>query len=66
MAAPQVGSGGTGSATRGNLNNLQETPRPTMRTGTACDREDVIPALARDLGVVRVTDTIRRPRMAEN
>jgi hypothetical protein len=32
-----------------------------MRKGTVYEREDVIHALARYLGFVRVTDTIRQP-----
>ena len=32
-----------------------------MRKGARYDREDVIPALARYLGFVRLTDTIREP-----
>ena len=35
--------------------------RSVMRKGTHYDREDVIHALARHLGFVRVTDTIREP-----
>ena len=38
-----------------------KTFRSVMRKGTSYEREDVIHALARYLGFVRVTDTIREP-----
>ena len=40
---------------------LVEVFRSVMRKGTSYDREEVIPALARHLGFVRLTDTIREP-----
>ena len=40
---------------------LVEVFRSVMRKGTTYDREDVIPALARHLGFVRLTDSIREP-----
>jgi hypothetical protein len=40
---------------------LREVFRSVMRKGTSYKREDVIHALARYLGFVRVTDTIRQP-----
>ncbi len=40
---------------------LVEVFRSVMRKGTSYDREEVIPALARHLGFVRLTDSIREP-----
>jgi len=40
---------------------LVEVFRSVMRKGTTYDREEVIPALARHLGFVRLTDSIREP-----
>jgi hypothetical protein len=40
---------------------LLEVFRSVMRKGTRYDREEVIPGLARHLGFVRLTDTIREP-----
>ena len=40
---------------------LVEVFRSVMRKGTIYDREEVVPALARHLGFVRLTDTIRDP-----
>jgi len=40
---------------------LVEVFRSVMRKGTTYDREEVIPALARYLGFVRLTDSIREP-----
>ncbi len=40
---------------------LVEVFRSVMRKGTTYDREEVIPALARHLGFVRLTDGIREP-----
>jgi hypothetical protein len=40
---------------------LLEVFRSVMRKGTSYDREEVIPALARHLGFVRLTDSIREP-----
>jgi hypothetical protein len=42
-------------------NELMEVFRCVMRKGTKYDREEVIPALARHLGFVRLTDSIREP-----
>lgn len=41
------------------LEELRETFRSVMRKGTNYEREDVIHALARYLGFVRVTETVR-------
>jgi hypothetical protein len=41
--------------------DLRESFRSVMRRGTEYERENVIHALARCLGFVRVTDTIREP-----
>jgi hypothetical protein len=43
------------------LDELRETFKSVMRQGTTYEREDVIHALARRLGFVRVTDTMRQP-----
>ena len=43
------------------LGGLREMFRSVMRNGANYEREDVIHALARYLGFVRVTDTIREP-----
>ena len=40
---------------------LVEVFRSVMRKGTTYDREEVVPALARHLGFIRLTDTIREP-----
>ena len=40
---------------------LRETFRSAMRSGTTYEHEDVIHALASYLGFVRVTDTIHEP-----
>jgi hypothetical protein len=40
---------------------LVEVFRSVMRKGTTYDREEVIHALARHLGFVRLTDSIREP-----
>ena len=40
---------------------LVEVFRSVKRKGTTYDREEVIPALARHLGFVRLTDSIREP-----
>jgi len=40
---------------------LVEVFRSVMRKGTTYDREQVVPALARHLGFVRLTDTISEP-----
>ena len=42
-------------------NELLEVFQSVMRKGIRYDREEVIPALARHLGFVRLTDTIREP-----
>jgi hypothetical protein len=53
----------TGTATMADydLDELREVFRSVMRKGTSYEREDVIQAMARYLGFVRVTDTIRDP-----
>lgn len=43
------------------LDELRETFRSVMRKGARYEREDIIHALARYLGFVRVTDTSRQP-----
>ncbi len=43
------------------LDELREVFRSVMRKGTSYEREDVIQGMARYLGFVRVTDTIRDP-----
>ena len=43
------------------LDELREVFRSVMRKGTNYEREEVVHALARYLGFVRVTDTIRQP-----
>jgi hypothetical protein len=43
------------------LDKLRETFGSIMRKGTSSEGEDVIHALARYLGFVRVTDTMRQP-----
>ena len=42
-------------------NELVEVFRSVMRKGTTYDREQVVPALARHIGFVRLTDTISEP-----
>ena len=58
---PSLVHAGTGTMADYGLDELRETFRSVMRKGTNYEREDVIHALARYLGFVRVTDTIRQP-----
>jgi len=58
---PSLVHAGTGTMADYGLDELRETFRSVMRKGTTYEREDVIHALARYLGFVRVTDTIRQP-----
>jgi len=58
---PSLVRAGTGTMSDYGLDELRETFRSVMRKGTVYEREDVIHALARYLGFVRVTDTIRQP-----
>ena len=58
---PSLVHAGTGTMADYGLDELRQTFRSVMRRGTVYEREDVIHALARYLGVVRVTDTIRHP-----
>ena len=53
----------TGTATMADyeLEELREAFRSVMRKGSTYEREDVIRALARYLGFVRLTETIRQP-----
>jgi len=58
---PSLVHAGTGTMADYGVDELRETFRSVMRKGATCEREDVIHALARYLGFVRVTDTIRQP-----
>ena len=58
---PDLVRAGTGTMADYGLDELRETFRSVMRKGTTYEREDVLHALARHLGFVRVTDTIRQP-----
>jgi methylase of polypeptide subunit release factors len=58
---PAVVRAGTGTMADYELEELRETFRSVMRKGTNYDREDIVHGLARYLGFVRVTDTIRQP-----
>jgi hypothetical protein len=58
---PDLVRAGTGTMADYDLDELRETFRSVMRKGTSYEREDVIHALARHLGFVRVTETIRQP-----
>ena len=56
---PSLVRAGTGTMAGYDLEELRETFRSVMRKGTNYEREDVIHALARYLGFVRVTETVR-------
>ena len=58
---PNLVHAGTVSMADYEPDELVEVFRSVMRKGTTYDREEVIPALARYLGFVRVTDSIREP-----
>jgi hypothetical protein len=58
---PELVRAGTGTMSDYGLDDLRETFRSVMRKGTSYEREEVVHALARYLGFVRVTDTIRQP-----
>lgn len=58
---PNLVHGGTVSMADYEPDELVEVFRSVMRRGTTYDREEVIPALARHLGFVRLTDSIREP-----
>jgi hypothetical protein len=58
---PSLVHAGTGTMSDNGLDELRETFRSVMRKGTIYEREDVVHALARYLGFVRVTETIRQP-----
>jgi hypothetical protein len=58
---PSLVRAGTGTMSDYGLEELRETFRSVMRKGTTYEREDIVHDLARYLGFVRVTDTIRQP-----
>jgi hypothetical protein len=58
---PNLVHPGTATMADYELEDLRESFRSVMRKGTRYEREDVIHALARYLGFVRVTDTICEP-----
>ena len=58
---PNLVRAGTVSMADYEPDELVEVFRSVMRKGTTYDREEVIPALARYLGFVRLTDSIREP-----
>jgi hypothetical protein len=58
---PALVRAGTGTMLDYGLEALREAFWSVMRQGTSYERGDVIHALARHLGFVRVTDTIREP-----
>ncbi len=58
---PTLVRAGTATMADYEPDELLEVFRSVMRTGTRYDREEVIPALARHLGFVRVTDSIQEP-----
>ena len=57
---PNLVHPGTASMADYDLEELRESFRSVMRKSTRYEREDVISSLARYLGFVRLTDTIRR------
>jgi hypothetical protein len=61
MDGPALVRVGTASMADYEPDELREVFRSVMRKGTRYEREDVIQAMARYLGFVRVTDTIREP-----
>jgi len=58
---PTLVHSGTASMADYGLEELRESFRSVMRKGTRYEREEVIYSLARFLGFVRFTDTIRQP-----
>lgn len=58
---PTLVRAGAASMDDYSLDELRDVFRSVMRKGTQYDREEVIHALARHLGFVRVTDTVRQP-----
>jgi hypothetical protein len=58
---PALVRAGTAAMADYEPDDLLDVFRSVMRKGTRYDREDVLPALARHLGFVRLTDTIREP-----
>jgi len=58
---PNLVRAGTVSMADYEPDELVEVFRSVMRKGTTYDREEVSPALARHLGFVRLTDSIREP-----
>jgi hypothetical protein len=58
---PDLVRAGTATMADYDLDELREVFRSVMRKGTNYEREEVIQAMARYLGFVRQTDTIREP-----
>lgn len=58
---PNLVHPGTASMADYDLEELRGSFRSVMRKGTRYEREEVISSLARYLGFVRITDTIRQP-----
>ena len=58
---PTLVHSGTATMADYDLEELRESFRSVIRKGTRYEREDVISTLARYLGFVRLTDTIRQP-----
>ena len=58
---PDLVRAGTTAMADYDRDELREVFRSIMRKGTSYEREEIIHALARHLGFVRVTDTIRQP-----
>ena len=57
---PNLVRSGTGTMADYDLEELRESFRSVMRKGTRYEREDVTFSLARHLGFVRLTDTVRQ------